>query len=436
MPTIGFISLGCPKATVDSERILSQLRAEGYELTNSYEESDLVVVNTCGFIDDAVQESLEVIGEALDENGKVIVTGCLGKREGEIRELHPAVQAVSGPNSTQEVMAQIHQHLPPLQNPLSELLPDRSIRLTPNHYAYLKISEGCNQQCTFCIIPSMRGKLVSRPLGEVLREAERLVESGVREILVVSQDTAAYGSDLRYRSEISTDGRALETRIVTLVEELSKLGIWVRLHYLYPYPVIDKLLPLMADRKVLPYLDVPMQHASPSVLKAMKRPANTENMLKRIQNWREICPDLTIRSTFIVGFPGEMVEDFEILTDFLEEAELDRAGAFPYSAVEGAAANALPNPVDEEIKQLRLERLMQIQTEISAEKLRQKIGKTIPVMIDEVLEDGAIGRTQGDAPDIDGEIHLPDAENLQPGDVVRAEIVAADEYDLEGIVKK
>ncbi len=430
-PTIGFVSLGCPKATVDSERILSQLRAEGYQLVNRYKEADLVVVNTCGFIDAAIEESLDTIGEAMEQNGRVIVTGCLGGDQQKILDHHPEVLAITGPNETAAVMKAVHQALPPPQDPLNELLPDRSIRLTPNHYAYLKVAEGCNQQCSFCIIPNLRGKLVSRPIGGLLREAERLAESGVKELLVVSQDTAAYGADLRYRSEI-INGGILSTRITTLAEELGKLGIWVRLHYLYPYPVIDQLIPLMATGKILPYLDVPLQHASPAVLKAMKRPGDTERILKRIEQWRSICPELTIRSTFIIGFPGETDRQFGALLDFLDAAQLDRAGAFAYSPVEGAAANALSNPVDEDIKQNRLEQFMALQSQISADKLQRKIGNTETILIDSVSGEGAIGRTRGDAPEIDGEVHLPEVTHLTPGEFIEVKIVAADEHDLEG----
>lgn len=428
---IGFVSLGCPKATVDSERILSQLRAEGYQLVNQYEAADLVIINTCGFIDAAVEESLDTIGEAMEQNGRVIVTGCLGGDRQQILDHHPEVLAITGPNETAAVMDAVHQVLPPPEDPLIELLPDRSIRLTPNHYAYLKIAEGCNQQCSFCIIPNLRGKLVSRPIGELLGEAERLAESGVKELLVVSQDTAAYGADLRYRSEI-INGGILSTRIATLAEELSKLGIWIRLHYLYPYPVIDQLIPMMAEGKILPYLDLPLQHASPTILKAMKRPGDIERMLKRIEQWREICPELTLRSTFIVGFPGETDEQFGELLDFLDSAQLDRAGAFTYSPVEGAAANRLPNPVDPDIQQDRLEQFMALQSQISTHKLQQKVGSTETILVDSVTDEGAIGRTRGDAPEIDGEVHLPEVTHLTPGDFVEATIVAADEHDLEG----
>mgnify|MGYP003984246903 CR=1 FL=1 len=428
---IGFISLGCPKATVDSERILSQLRAEGYPLVNSYAAADLVIINTCGFIDAAIEESLNTIGEAMEQNGHVIVTGCLGGDRDKILNDYPEVLAITGPNETTAVVDAVHAVLPPPQDPLIELLPDRAVRLTPNHYAYLKIAEGCNQQCSFCIIPNLRGKLVSRPMGELLSEAERLAESGVKELLVVSQDTAAYGADLRYRNEIIRGG-ILSTRIATLAEALSKLGIWIRLHYLYPYPVIDQLIPMMAEGKILPYLDVPLQHASSSILKAMKRPADQENVLQRIQQWREICPDLTIRSTFIVGFPGETEQNFGELLDFLDAAQLDRAGAFAYSPVEGAAANQLPNPVDNDLQQDRLQQFMSVQSRISADKLQQKVGTLETILIDSVTDEGAIGRTRGDAPEIDGEVHIPEANHLNSGDFIQVEIVAADEHDLEG----
>jgi len=428
---IGFISLGCPKATVDSERILSQLRAEGYPLVNSYAAADLVIINTCGFIDAAIEESLNTIGEAMEQNGHVIVTGCLGGDRDKILNDYPEVLAITGPNETTAVVDAVHAVLPPPQDPLIELLPDRAVRLTPNHYAYLKIAEGCNQQCSFCIIPNLRGKLVSRPMGELLSEAERLAESGVKELLVVSQDTAAYGADLRYRNEIIRGG-ILSTRIAILAEALSKLGIWIRLHYLYPYPVIDQLIPMMAEGKILPYLDVPLQHASSSILKAMKRPADQENVLRRIQQWREICPDLTIRSTFIVGFPGETEQNFGELLDFLDAAQLDRAGAFAYSPVEGAAANQLPNPVDNDLQQDRLQQFMSVQSRISADKLQQKVGTLETILIDSVTDEGAIGRTRGDAPEIDGEVHIPEANHLNSGDFIQVEIVAADEHDLEG----
>ncbi len=431
LATIGFISLGCPKATVDTERILSQLRAEGYQLIDDHERAGLILINTCGFIEAAIEESIDVIAHALTINGRVIVTGCLGKDQGMLLRAFPELLAVTGPNEIAAVVAAIHQALPPPANPLAELLPDRNIRLTPGHYAYLKIAEGCNQSCSFCIIPSLRGRLVSRPLGEILTEAERLVESGVQELLVISQDTAAYGADLRYRNEILR-GTVLPTRIVTLASELGKLGIWVRLHYLYPYPVIDQLLPLMADGLILPYLDLPLQHATPTILKAMRRPASSEAMLQRIERWREICPDLTLRSTFIVGFPGESDNDFGELLDFLEAAQLDRAGAFTYSAVEGAAANALPGGVEERTKRDRLDQLMALQSRISGEKLQRRVGTTTTVLIDSVNRTGSIGRSAAEAPDIDGEIHLPEANQLTPGERIEVTIVAADEHDLEG----
>ena len=429
IPKVGFVSLGCPKASSDSERILTQLRAEGYAISPSYDEADLVVVNTCGFIDSAVEESLDAIGEALNENGKVIVTGCLGAKSDVVRQAHPSVLAVTGPHALEEVMTAVHANLPKPHDPYTDLVPPQGIRLTPKHYAYLKISEGCNHRCSFCIIPSMRGDLVSRPIGDVMSEAENLVNAGVSELLVISQDTSAYGVDVKYRTGF-WNGRPLKTRMTDLAKALGELGVWVRMHYVYPYPHVDEIIPLMADGLILPYLDVPFQHASPRILKAMKRPASSENNLARIQAWREICPDITIRSTFITGFPGETEEDFELLLDFLKEAELDRVGCFAYSAVDGAAANALPGAVPEELKQERLARFMQVQEEISAEKLRRKIGRIETVLVDEVDGDNAIGRTSADAPDIDGVVHLAGAEGLQPGDLVEAQITAADGHDL------
>ena len=429
IPKVGFVSLGCPKASSDSERILTQLRAEGYAISPSYDEADLVVVNTCGFIDSAVEESLDAIGEALNENGKVIVTGCLGAKSDVVRQAHPSVLAVTGPHALEEVMTAVHANLPKPHDPYTDLVPPQGIRLTPKHYAYLKISEGCNHRCSFCIIPSMRGDLVSRPIGDVMSEAENLVNAGVSELLVISQDTSAYGVDVKYRTGF-WNGRPLKTRMTDLAKALGELGVWVRMHYVYPYPHVDEIIPLMADGLILPYLDVPFQHASPRILKAMKRPASSENNLARIQAWREICPDITIRSTFITGFPGETEEDFELLLDFLKEAELDRVGCFAYSAVDGAAANALPGAVPEELKQERLARFMQVQEEISAEKLRRKIGRIETVLVDEVDGDSAIGRTSADAPDIDGVVHLAGAEGLQPGDLVEAQITAADGHDL------
>ncbi|MBI2779704.1 MAG: 30S ribosomal protein S12 methylthiotransferase RimO [Gammaproteobacteria bacterium] len=433
-PKVGFISLGCPKALVDSEQILTQLRAEGYAISPTYQDADLVVVNTCGFIDSAVEESLDAIGEALAENGKVIVTGCLGAREEVIREAHPHVLAVTGPHAMQEVMHAVHKHLPPSHDPYTSLIPPQGIKLTPKHYAYLKISEGCNHRCSFCIIPSMRGDLISRPIGEVMQEAEHLVNAGVRELLVISQDTSAYGVDTKYRTGF-WKGRPLKTHLTALADALGDLGAWVRLHYVYPYPHVDDLIPLMAEGKLLPYLDAPLQHASPRILKAMKRPANSENTLERLRLWRSICPDITLRSTFIVGFPGETGDDFKYLLDFLHEAELDRVGCFAYSPVEGASANALPNPVPEEIKQERLERFMAVQAGISAAKLQNKIGKTFKVLVDEVGSGGAIARSAADAPEIDGQVYIEDAAGLSPGEFVEVEIIDADEHDLWGAIK-
>ncbi|MDX1251970.1 MAG: 30S ribosomal protein S12 methylthiotransferase RimO [Gammaproteobacteria bacterium] len=430
-PKVGFISLGCPKALVDSEQILTQLRAEGYAISPTYQGADLVVVNTCGFIDSAVEESLDAIGEALTENGKVIVTGCLGAREEVIRKAHPRVLAVTGPHALQEVMHAVHQHLPPAHDPYTSLIPPQGIKLTPKHYAYLKISEGCNHRCSFCIIPSMRGDLVSRPIGEVMQEAETLVNAGVRELLVISQDTSAYGVDVKYRIGFWS-GRPLKTHLTALASALGELGAWVRLHYVYPYPHVDELIPLMAEGKILPYLDIPLQHASPRILKAMKRPANTENTLERLRHWRNICPDIAVRSTFIVGFPGETEEDFEQLLDFLHEAELDRVGCFAYSPVEGAAANALPDQVPEELKQERLERFMSAQAEISAAKLQRKIGKTLTVLVDEISPEGAIARSYADAPEIDGLVYIENAAGLEVGEFAKVEIIDADEHDLWG----
>ncbi|MBI3772063.1 MAG: 30S ribosomal protein S12 methylthiotransferase RimO [Gammaproteobacteria bacterium] len=430
-PKVGFVSLGCPKALVDSEQIITQLRAEGYQISPSYEDADLVVINTCGFIDAAVEESLETIGEALAENGKVIVTGCLGAKGNIVQETHPRVLAVTGPHAYQEVMTAVHQHLPPQHDPYTSLIPPQGIKLTPQHYAYMKISEGCNHRCSFCIIPSLRGDLVSRPIGDVMQEAENLVDSGVKELLVISQDTSAYGVDVKYRTGF-WNGRPLKTRMTELCRALGDLGVWVRLHYVYPYPYVDEIISLMAEGKILPYLDVPLQHASPRILKAMKRPGNIENTLERINRWREICPDITLRSTFIVGFPGETEEDFEALLDFIEEARLDRVGAFAYSPVEGAAANELPGAVPEEVKQARLEYFMGIQAEISAAKLQDKIGKTVEVIIDSVENEGAIGRTQGDAPEIDGCVYITPSGDLNPGDIIEVEIENADEHDLWG----
>ena len=431
--SIGVVSLGCPKALVDSERILTQLRAEGYVISPSYNDADMVVVNTCGFIDAAVAESLDAIGEALKENGKVIVTGCLGARSDVVLEAHPQVLAVTGPHAAAEVMAAVHQHLPQPHDPFESLIPPQGVKLTPKHYAYLKISEGCNHRCTFCIIPSLRGDLVSRPVGEVMQEAENLVKAGVRELLVISQDTSAYGVDVKYRSGF-WGGRPLRTRMTELAKALGELGVWVRLLYVYPYPHVDEVIPLMAEGKILPYLDVPFQHASPRILKMMKRPGDVEGTLARIRRWREVCPEITIRSTFIAGFPGETEADFELLLDFLREAELDRVGCFAYSPVEGATANALPGTVPEEVKQERVARLMALQAEISTAKLQRKIGKTLTVLVDEVDEEGAVGRSKADAPEIDGLVFIEGAEGLQPGDFVEVEIVDTDEHDLWGRV--
>jgi ribosomal protein S12 methylthiotransferase len=429
---VGFVSLGCPKALVDSERILTQLRAEGYAVAPSYQDADLVVVNTCGFIDSAVEESLDAIGEALAENGKVIVTGCLGVKSDLIRAKHPQVLKITGPQRYEEVVNAVHEFLPPDAHPFSTLVPPQGIKLTPRHYAYLKISEGCNHRCSFCIIPSMRGDLVSRPLGDVMREAERLVNAGVKELLVISQDTSAYGVDLKYAESRWRD-RNYATKLQDLCEAMAELGVWVRLHYVYPYPHVDHIIPLMAEGKILPYLDIPFQHADPRVLKRMRRPASAENNLQRIQAWRAICPDITLRSTFIVGFPGETDEEFETLLAFLQEAELDRVGCFQYSPVEGATANELPNAVPEDIKQERYDRFMQTQAEISARRLAQKIGRRMRVLVDTLEEGQAIARSSADAPEIDGNVVVEDAAHLKPGDWVDVEILDADDYDLWAI---
>lgn len=431
IPKVGLVSLGCPKNAYDSERILTQLRAEGYLIVTTYQDADLVLVNTCGFIDEAVAESLDAIGEALRENGRVIVTGCLGARESVIKAAHPSVLAVTGPHATAEVMQAVHAHLPRPHDPYTDLIPPGGLKLTPRHYAYLKISEGCNHRCSFCIIPSLRGDLVSRPIGEVLQEAEALVGAGVKELLVISQDTSAYGVDLKYRTGFH-NGRPVKTRLLELVQELARLGIWVRLHYVYPYPSVDDVLPLMAEGKLLPYLDVPFQHASPRILKAMRRPAHAENVLRRIEKWRQICPDLAIRSTFIVGFPGETEADFDELLDFLEAAQLDRVGAFAYSPVEGAAANALPDPVDPDIQQDRLARFMHVQADISAARLKTRLGREMTVLVDEVSRGRAIARSHADAPEIDGVVHIAQGRGLKPGDFVRVRITRSDDYDLWG----
>ena len=431
--SIGFISLGCPKALVDSERILTQLKMDGYDIVPTYEGADVVVVNTCGFIDSAKQESLDTIGEAISKNGRVIVTGCMGKGNDaqSIMQLHPKVLSVTGPAAYEEVVSAVHEYLPytPVHDPFADLVPPQGVKLTPRHYAYLKISEGCNHRCSFCIIPNMRGDLVSRPIGDVMEEAERLVRAGVRELLVISQDTSAYGVDTKYRTGF-WNGRPLKTRMQELCEALGEFGIWVRLHYVYPYPHVDKIIPLMAEGKILPYLDVPFQHGSPEVLKRMQRPAAAEKSLERIKAWRDTCPDITLRSTFIVGFPGETEDDFDVLLDFIREAQLDRVGCFQYSPVKGARANDLPNPVADELKQERWERFMALQQDISAAKLQTKIGKTIEILIDEVDADGAIGRSSADAPEIDGRVFLEGAIELSPGDFVEAEVTAADDYDL------
>ncbi|MBL0666745.1 30S ribosomal protein S12 methylthiotransferase RimO [Aeromonas jandaei] len=429
-PKVGFVSLGCPKNLVDSERILTQLRTEGYDVVPSYDDAELVVVNTCGFIDSAVQESLEAIGEALAENGKVIVTGCLGAKENQIREIHPKVLEITGPHAYEEVLGHVHKYVEkPQHNPFTSLVPAHGVKLTPRHYAYLKISEGCNHRCTFCIIPSMRGDLVSRPIGDVLAEAKRLKEAGVKELLVISQDTSAYGVDVKHRTGFY-DGMPVKTSMVALCEELAKLDIWVRLHYVYPYPHVDDVIPLMRDGKILPYLDIPLQHASPRILKLMKRPGSVERTLERIQKWREICPQITLRSTFIVGFPGETEEDFQMLLDFIDKAELDRVGCFKYSPVEGALANELPDPVPEAVQEERFQRFMELQQQVSIRKLARKVGQEMTVIIDEVDEEGATGRSFADAPEIDGLVYLNGETGLKPGDMVKVRIDESDEYDL------
>ncbi|SJZ68964.1 30S ribosomal protein S12 methylthiotransferase RimO [Novilysobacter spongiicola] len=434
-PKVGFVSLGCPKALVDSERILTQLRVEGYDLVPTYDDADVVVVNTCGFIDSAVAESLDAIGEAMAENGKVIVTGCLGKREEIIRQAHPGVLSISGPQDYASVLDAVHTALPPRHDPFISLVPDTGIKLTPKHYAYLKISEGCNHRCTFCIIPSMRGDLVSRPVDEVLREAERLAMGGVRELLVVSQDTSAYGVDVRY-AEREWRGRQYQTRMKALCEGLGELGLWTRLHYVYPYPHVDEIIPLMAEGRILPYLDIPFQHASPRILKLMKRPGAVDKTLERIQRWRSVCPELTIRSTFIVGFPGETDAEFEALLDFLDEAQLDRVGAFAYSPVEGARANELPDPVPEALQQERLARFMERQAEISAVRLEAKVGTVQRCIVDSIDGELAIARSQADAPEIDGLVQIQNGQfaGLKPGDFCDVEIMGSDEHDLFGEV--
>ncbi len=438
-PNIGFVSLGCPKNLVDSERILTELRTDGYNIVPSYENVDLVIVNTCGFIDSAVQESLEAIGEALEENGRVIVTGCLGAKEDQIRQVHPKVLEVSGPHSYETVMAQVHKYVPkPEHNPYTSLVPKQGVKLTPKHYAYLKISEGCDHRCTFCIIPSLRGDLESRSITQVLDEAKRLADAGVKELLVVSQDTSAYAMDTqRKEGGVKTafwNGMPIKNDLMTLCKQLGKLGIWVRLHYVYPYPHVDDLIPLMAEGLLLPYLDIPLQHASPKILKAMKRPGKIDRTLERIKQWREICPDLTLRSTFIVGFPGETEEDFQMLLDFLKEAQLDRVGCFKFSPVEGAPATEMADQVPEEVKEERFHRFMQLQQEISAERLKQKIGQTLDVIVDEIDDEGIIGRTKSDAPEVDGLVYIENLSGtpVKVGEFIKVTITHSDEYDLWG----
>ena len=430
-PKVGFVSLGCPKALVDSERFLTQLRTEGYQIVPDYDNADVVVVNTCGFIDSAKAESLEAIGEAIAQNGRVIVTGCMGVEESVRRAAHPSVLAVTGPQQYEQVVRAVHAAAPPStsHDPFTDLVPPQGIKLTPRHYAYLKISEGCNHRCSFCIIPSMRGDLVSRPVGDVLDEAQRLARAGVKELLVISQDTSAYGVDVKYRSGF-WNGRPVKTRMTELCSALSELDIWVRLHYVYPYPSVDEVIPLMAQGKILPYLDIPFQHASPRILKAMKRPAFEDKTLARIHRWRQECPDLTLRSTFIVGFPGETESEFQYLLDWMSEAQLDRVGCFQYSPVKGASANALADPVPDEIKQERWDRFMAHQQAISTERLAARVGKEIEVLIDEVDEDGAIGRSSADAPEIDGCVYVDSQTTLKPGDKVRVRVTDSDEYDL------
>ena len=438
-PNIGFVSLGCPKNLVDSERILTELRTDGYNIVPSYENVDLVIVNTCGFIDSAVQESLEAIGEALEENGRVIVTGCLGAKEDQIRQVHPKVLEVSGPHSYETVMAQVHKYVPkPEHNPYTSLVPKQGVKLTPKHYAYLKISEGCDHRCTFCIIPSLRGDLESRSITQVLDEAKRLADAGVKELLVVSQDTSAYAMDTqRKEGGVKTafwNGMPIKNDLMTLCKQLGKLGIWVRLHYVYPYPHVDDLIPLMAEGLLLPYLDIPLQHASPKILKAMKRPGKIDRTLERIKQWREICPDLTLRSTFIVGFPGETEEDFQMLLDFLKEAQLDRVGCFKFSPVEGALATEMADQVPEDVKEERFHRFMQLQQEISAERLKQKIGQTLDVIVDEIDDEGIIGRTKADAPEVDGLVYIENLSGtpVKVGEFIKVTITHSDEYDLWG----
>jgi ribosomal protein S12 methylthiotransferase len=432
-PKVGFVSLGCAKALVDSERILTQLRAEGYDFSTDYQGADVVIVNTCGFLDSARDESLSAIGEALKENGKVIVTGCLGARPEVIREKYPNVLSITGPQQYESVISAVHQVLPPKHDPYIDLVPPQGVKLTPRHYAYLKISEGCNNRCSFCIIPKLRGDLISRPAADVLTEAEKLVQSGVKELLIISQDTSAYGIDTKYAPSM-WKGKEVRAKFLDLSKALGELGVWVRLHYVYPYPHVDDVIPLMAEGKILPYLDIPFQHASPTVLKAMRRPANHEKILERIAKWRNICPDLTLRSTFIVGFPGETEKDFEFLLEWLKEAQLDRVGCFRYENVAEADSDAIPGHVSKEVMEERWNRFMQTQQEISAARLQKKIGKTLPVIIDSVSEEGIIGRSMADAPEIDGVVHVQSSGRMLPGSIVQVNIESADAYDLHGVV--
>jgi ribosomal protein S12 methylthiotransferase len=429
IPKVGFVSLGCPKAGSDSERILTQLRAEGYDISKSYQDADLVVVNTCGFIDSAVKESMDAIGEAVKKNGKVIVTGCLGAKKEIIEEEYPNLLAITGPHALNEVMTAVHTHLKKPHDPFSDLVPPQGVRLTPKHYAYLKISEGCNHRCSFCIIPSMRGDLVSRSIDDVMMEAETLVNSGVSEILAISQDTSAYGVDTKYRSGF-WHGRPIKTKLYDLAEALGSLGVWIRMHYVYPYPHVDDIIPLMSDGLILPYLDVPFQHASPRILKLMKRPASSENNLQSIRRWREVCPDITIRSTFIVGFPSETESEFEELINFLEEAQLDRVGCFKYSPVDGATANLLEGQIPEDVKEMRLQKFMETQARISQKKIANKVGQILTVLVDDHHNDYAIARSMADAPDIDGKVYLRDGKLLKPGDFVDVKIESCDQHDL------
>ena len=431
-PRVGLVSLGCPKALVDSERIITKLRADGYQMSPDYAGADVVLVNTCGFLDSAKEESLEAIGEAIAENGRVVVTGCMGKEADVIRERFPDVLAVTGPQQYEEVVSAVHDAAPAAISPYVDLVPEAGLKLTPRHYSYLKISEGCNHRCSFCIIPSIRGDLASRRPDAILREAEKLVEAGTKELLVISQDTSAYGVDIRHQPR-TWKGEEVRAHMTDLARELGRLGAWVRLHYVYPYPHVDQVIPLMAEGLVLPYLDIPFQHASPKVLRSMKRPANEAKVLERLKNWRSIVPDMAVRSSFVVGFPGETEEDFQYLLNWLEEAQLDRVGAFKFEPVSGAAANALPDPVPEEIKQERYDRVMELSARISAEKLAAKVGRDIDVLIDDVDGEGATGRSKADAPEIDGEVHLRDAGRFSPGDIVRVKVEDSDEHDLFGV---